>query len=168
MLRDYVTAGGTLIATHLTSVADEHGKMRSNFGLADLFGAKFASSDPIEIPDLYLKLPTGELIPQDPQVVRFTNTGGGEVLAETIDRGHRGNLGPAIVKRSVGKGAVIYIGSGLEAIYAETRMKRIRTYLASYRSRPRPAPHLRGPPFRRLPQLMASAMRYSCWWPTQE
>ncbi len=158
MLRDYVTAGGTLIATHLTSVADEHGKMRSNFGLADLFGAKFASSDPIEIPDLYLKLPTGELIPQDPQVVRFTNTGGGEVLAETIDRGHRGNLGPAIVKRSVGKGAVIYIGSGLEAIYAETRMKRIRTYLASLID-PVLAPHRTYEVEARsgvMPQLMAS------------
>jgi hypothetical protein len=131
MLRDYVTAGGTLIATHLTSIADEHGKMRPNFGLADLFGAKFASVEPVEIPDLYLKLPSGELIPQDPQVMRFTNTGGGTVLAETIDLGHRGNLGPAIVKRTVGKGTVIYIGSGLEAVYAETRMKRLRSYLAS-------------------------------------
>ena len=29
-------------------------------------------SEPVEIPDLYLKLPGGELIPQDPQVLRFT------------------------------------------------------------------------------------------------
>jgi hypothetical protein len=79
MLRDYVTAGGALIATHLTSVADEHGRMRPNFGLADLFGAKFAYIEPVEIPDLYLKLPSGELIPQDPQVLRFTNTGDGAV-----------------------------------------------------------------------------------------
>jgi hypothetical protein len=158
MLSDYVTAGGTLIATHLTSVADEHGKMRSNFGLSDLFGAKFASADPVEIPDLYLKLPGGELIPQDPQVLRFTNTGGGEILAETIDRGHRGNLGPAIVKRNVGNGAVIYIGSGLEAIYAETRMKRLRTYLASLID-PVLAPHRTYDVEARsgvMPQLMAS------------
>ena len=53
------------------------------------------------------------------------------MLAETVDLGHRGNLGPAIVRRTVGKGTVIYIGSGLEAIYAETRMKRLRTYLGS-------------------------------------
>ena len=89
------------------------------------------SAEPIEIPDLYLKLPGGEEIPQDPQVLRFTNTGGGAVLAETIDRGHRANLGPAIVRRDVGKGQVIYIGSGLEAVYAETRMKRLRAYLGS-------------------------------------
>jgi len=49
------------------------------------------------------------------------------VLAETVDRGHRGNLGPAIVKR----GRVLYIGSGLEAIYAETRMRRVREFLGT-------------------------------------
>jgi hypothetical protein len=87
--------------------------------------------EPVEIPDLYLKLPDGELIPQDPQVMRFSNTGDGAVLAETVDLGPRGNLGPAIVRRLVGKGTAIYIGSGLEAIYAETRMKRLRTYLGS-------------------------------------
>jgi hypothetical protein len=125
MLRDYVNAGGTLIATHLTSVADQHGKMRSNYGLADLFGAKFANVEPVEIPDLYLKLPSGELIPQDPQCMRFAASG--KVLAETVDLGHRGNLGPAIVQN----GRVIYIGSGLEAVYNETRMKPVREFLAT-------------------------------------
>jgi hypothetical protein len=124
-LREYVDGGGTLIATHLTSVADEHGKMHANYGLAGLFGAKFANAEPIEIPDLYLKLPSGELVPQDPQCMRFSATG--TVLAETVDLGHRGNLGPAIVQN----GRVIYIGSGLEAIYNETRMKRLREYLAT-------------------------------------
>jgi hypothetical protein len=131
MLRDYVEGGGMLIATHLTSVADEYGKVRPNFGLAGVFGAQFDSSEPVEIPDLYLRLPGGEEIPQDPQVLRFTRTGGGDVLAETIDRGHRANLGPAIVRRPFGKGQVIYIGSGLDAVYAETRMKRLREYLSS-------------------------------------
>ena len=49
--------GGHLIATHLTSVADEYGRVRENFGLADLFGADFLDPEPMEIPDLYLKLP---------------------------------------------------------------------------------------------------------------
>jgi hypothetical protein len=130
MLREYVNNGGILVATHQTSVADEYGRPRQNFGLGDVFGAQFTSIEPVEIPDLYLRLPGGEDIPQDPQAMRFTNTGG-EVLAQTIDRGHRANLGPAIVRRRVGKGQVLYIGSGLDAIYAETRMKRLRTYLGS-------------------------------------
>ena len=127
MLTAYVRDGGRLLATHLTSVADEYGRVRKNYGLAELFGAEFVEPEPVEIPDLYLKLRGGEEIPQDPQVFRF-RANGGEVLAETIDRGHRANLGPAIVRRSVGKGSVIYIGSSLEAVYEETRMKRLRSF----------------------------------------
>ena len=130
MLADYVRNGGKLLATHLTSVADEYGRVRKNFGLAELFGAEFLDAEPVEIPDLYLKLPGGEEIPQDPQVLRFRATGA-EVLAETLDRGHRANLGPAIVRKAAGNGSVIYIGSSLEAVYEETRMKRLRMYLGS-------------------------------------
>ena len=130
MLTDYVHNGGKLLATHLTSVADEFGRIRKNFGLAELFGADFENPEPVEIPDLYLKLPGGELIPQDPQVFRF-RANGAEVVAETLDRGHRANLGPAIVRRTAGKGSVIYIGSSLEAVYEETRMKRLREFLGS-------------------------------------
>jgi hypothetical protein len=130
MLSEYVRGGGKLLATHLTSVANEYGKVRRNFGLTELFGAELLDPEPIEIPDLYLKLPGGEEIPQDPQIVRF-RPAGGEVAADTLDRGHRANLGPAIVRRTVGKGSVIYIGSSLEAVYEETRMKRLRTFLGS-------------------------------------
>ncbi len=128
MLADYVRNGGKLLATHLTSVADEHGRVRRNFGLAEVFGAEFQQPEPVEIPDLYLKLAGGEMIPQDPQILRF-RAHGSEVLAETIDRGRRANLGPAVVRRAYGKGEVIYIGSSLEAIYEETRMQVLRKYL---------------------------------------
>jgi hypothetical protein len=130
MLADYVRKGGKLLATHLTSVANEYGRVRKNFGLAELFGADFVDAEPVEIPGLYLKLAGGEMIPQDPQIVRL-RANGGEVLAETIDRGRRANLGPAILARKVGQGSVIYIGSSLEAVYEETRMKRLRTFLGS-------------------------------------
>ena len=129
MLADYVRHGGHLIATHLTSVADEYGRVRQNFGLAELFGAEFLDAEPVEIPDLYLKLPGGELIPQDPQVMRIHAAAGAQVLGETLDRGRRANLGPAIVRRKAGNGSVIYIASGLEAVYEETRMKPLRTFL---------------------------------------
>lgn len=127
MLREYAAKGGALVVTHLSAVADEYGKMRKGSGLEDLTGAVLADVEPVEIPDLYLKLASGEMIPQDPQVTRFRAADGAEVLAETIDRGHRANLGPAIVR----KGRVIYIGSGLEAIYSEARLADVLRYLSS-------------------------------------
>jgi len=130
MLAAWVRSGGKLLATHLTSVADEYGRVRKDYGLAELFGAEFVDPQPVEIPDLYLKLPTGEEIPQDPQILRF-RARGGRVLAETIDRGHRAVLGPAIVQQDAGGGSVIYIGSSLEAVYEETRMKRLRSFLGA-------------------------------------
>jgi len=130
MLRNYAQSGGTLLATHLTSVADEFGRLRSDFGLADLFGASFVEPAPIEYPDLYLKPADGGLIPQDPQVMRV-RAASGTVRATTWDRGNLRDLGPAVVTNEVGKGRCIYIASGLEAIYQETRMEQVRSYLAS-------------------------------------
>jgi hypothetical protein len=131
MIEQYVSRGGAAIVTHLTSAADEHGRPRKDFGLASLTGASLLAAEPVEIPDLYLKFADGRMIPQDPQVVRFRATGDAEVLAETWDLGHRAAFGPAVLRRKVGRGTVIYIGSSLEAIYAETRMNVVRDYLAS-------------------------------------
>jgi len=132
MLAKYVEDGGMVLATHLTSVADEFGRLHANYGLADLFGSTLKTPEPVEIPDLYLRLlPSRQLIPQDPQVMLFEAMPEAEVLAETYDRGHRRTLGPAIVMRREGKGRAIYIGSGLEAVYAETLNESLRTYFHS-------------------------------------
>jgi hypothetical protein len=121
-LVSYVEAGGTLLATHLTSVTDEYGRPRKNYGLSELFGAKLSSTDPIvQMTDLYLRLiPSGKLIPQDPQLMRFDAAPDAIVLANTYERGYRRVFGPAVVRKNHGKGQAIYIGSGLEAIYDET------------------------------------------------
>jgi hypothetical protein len=118
----YVENGGTLVATHLTSIADEYGRKRGNYGLAKLFGATLNAADPIyQSTDLYLRpVPNGKLTPQDPQVMRFTADPDATVLAETYERGYRKIFGPAVVRKNYGQGNTIYIGSGLEAIYDET------------------------------------------------
>jgi len=132
MLASYVEGGGNLVATHLTSIADEFGRPRHNYGLSELFGASLKSLEPLEIPDLYLRIKSsGNLIPQDPQVMWFEAEPGAEVLAETHDRGHRSTLGPAVIARRQGKGQVIYIGSGLEAVYEETLNESLRAYFHS-------------------------------------
>ena len=128
-LASYVEGGGALLATHLTSIADEFGRPRHNYGLSELFGATLKSAEPLEMPDLYLHaLSSDKLIPQDPQVMLFQAANGTEVIAETQDRGHRRTLGPAVVTRRQGKGQVIYIGSGLEAVYEETLNESLRAY----------------------------------------
>jgi hypothetical protein len=131
-LATYVENGGTLLATHLSSIADEFGRVRKDFGLAGLTRASALAVDPVEMPDLYLHMlhmAGRDEVPQDPQIVRFKAAEGTSVLAETIQRGRPGSLGPAVLARSHGKGQVIYIGSGLEAIYEETRMPSIRAFI---------------------------------------
>jgi hypothetical protein len=131
-LAKYVEDGGTLVATHLTSVADEHGRVRNNYGLTDLLGVSLADPEPFEAPELYLRLASSrDILPQDLQITLFKAAPGATVLAETYDRGHDRILGPAVTVRSQGKGKAIYIGSGLEAVYQETRMEPVRNYLSS-------------------------------------
>ncbi len=130
MLADFVTRGGTLVATSLSGLYDEYGRPQEQRPLHDLLGIAFTGEEPEERPELYLKIPgRDELIPQDPQIIRFQPLGGTSVLATTYDLAHREHLGPAITQRNYGRGRVIYIGSNLEATYDETRMPVLRDLL---------------------------------------
>lgn len=55
-LRDFVAQGGSLVATHETSLYDEWGQPRPNFGLADLFGARLAGPVQGPMQNSYLKI----------------------------------------------------------------------------------------------------------------
>lgn len=55
-LREYVQRGGSLIATHETSLYDEWGVRRKDFGLADLFGVKFKGRIESPMQNSYLQL----------------------------------------------------------------------------------------------------------------
>jgi hypothetical protein len=132
LLRAYVEGGGRLVATHFTSTADEYGRERKDFALADLLGVRLAAGGAFEEPDLYIRMRSGgELVPQDPQVALVQAGDDATVLAETIDRGRRKTVGPAIVSRRAGSGQVLYLASSLEAVYYETRMKAVADLVRS-------------------------------------
>jgi Hypothetical glycosyl hydrolase 6 len=55
-IRDFVARGGGIVATHETSLYDEHGGRRRDFGLADLFGASFDGAIDERMQNSYLRL----------------------------------------------------------------------------------------------------------------
>jgi hypothetical protein len=55
-LVEYVKRGGSIVATHETSLYDEWGKRRQNFGLSELFGANFENALDARMQNSYLHL----------------------------------------------------------------------------------------------------------------
>jgi len=136
MIRQYVADGGNLIATHETSRYDQNGDPRPDFALSDLFGARLLSGDVEEYTNLYLKITRrhpisqgfelGELIPQNFQILMVQAQNPNEVLATTYRMGYQERFDPALIARRYDKGKVVYIPSGLEAVYPATRYEQIR------------------------------------------
>jgi hypothetical protein len=57
-VKDYVNRGGSLLATFSSSLYDEEGRRRSDFGLADLFGVSFDGRVEGPMQNSYLSLDT--------------------------------------------------------------------------------------------------------------
>ena len=57
-IREFVARGGGIVATYETSLYDEWGERRPDFGLADLFGASFDGSLDERMQNSYLRLET--------------------------------------------------------------------------------------------------------------
>ena len=55
-LREFVQRGGSLVATYETSLYDEWGRRRPDFGLADLFGARYAGGPEGPMQNSYLTI----------------------------------------------------------------------------------------------------------------
>jgi len=63
-IRSYVSRGGSVLATFATSLYDETGRQRADFGLADVFGVSYAGAIEGPMQNSYLNLET------DPQTGR--------------------------------------------------------------------------------------------------
>lgn len=55
-LRDFVAEGGSLVAAHQTSLYDEKGAARADFGLADVFGVKMTSPPRAGVRNSYVSI----------------------------------------------------------------------------------------------------------------
>jgi hypothetical protein len=55
-LKKFVTRGGSIVGTHETSLDDETGKRRSDFGLADLFGVSYSGRTVAAVKNSYINL----------------------------------------------------------------------------------------------------------------
>jgi hypothetical protein len=139
LLRDYVSAGGGLVATGATSLYDARGEPHPNFLLADLFGVDFVRRSPYSFTYLQLRRglfaegddgmplahyrPLLEVRPNRQVEVAATLL---EPLIETGDEVYYHNNQPppyrdtglpAIVVAQYGRGRVIYISGEPEANY---------------------------------------------------
>lgn len=56
IIREYVSAGGGIVASYKTSLFDENGKGRADFGLADLFGCSWSGIERDTSADCYQKI----------------------------------------------------------------------------------------------------------------
>lgn len=140
-LGEYVRGGGTLLATMESSLRDEWGIPRENFGLAELFGIDYietrGQSPQILVPQTpTLKRDFDHLVAfvapgvhfalrEDANVeALFTHSSrpihGLSVSKDTYDSGM-----PAIVRRQVGQGTVLYFGPDVGGGYTRDKLPRI-------------------------------------------
>jgi len=130
-LANFVAGGGSIVATHETSLCDERGRPRADFGLADLFGASPAGPTQGPMKNAYLRLhhPHAVLagLEDAPRIIHgvhrlpvtaradfpempvtlipsYPDLPMEEVYPREEDSGH-----PEIYLRETGKGRVVYI-----------------------------------------------------------
>jgi len=98
-LRQYVAAGGGLVAMHRTSLMDGKGAPMANFLLADLFGVDFAGELPetTELPPWFGDLRDGTEYPNS-QKMKFLATARHPIVDELIRTAHSIEVTPEFLR----------------------------------------------------------------------
>jgi len=122
-VRQFVHDGGGLIATHETSLRDEKGRPRSDFGLADVLGVRFQKFLPAAkrrisfAPDAPLAAALAKLPPLEtgvePHVSVAPTTG--QIAAEAARADDTADTTPAAIVNQFGRGRSIYLPGRLDA-----------------------------------------------------
>ncbi len=140
-LRGYVRRGGAIVATHESSLCDEWGKRRANFGLADLFGCDYAGRVDPRVHNSYLSVrgphpltigldDTPRIMagtrqvhvrPHDPRMAAaFTSVPSyPDLPMEKVYTATRTTDVPMVYARTVGKGRVVYFPFDLDRTFWE-------------------------------------------------
>jgi hypothetical protein len=143
-LRTFVERGGSIVATYETSLFDENGKRRADYGLADLFGVSWRETLPGPIPNSYLQIQESDrkhpilrgfedaqlLIAGTYQIRVAPKVGVSDSLLTVIPqypslpmeknywRGKKTNES-AVFARQAGKGRVVYFPWDIDRVYWE-------------------------------------------------
>ena len=149
-IRNFVDQGGTLIATHQTSLLDEWGQERGRFALADVMGVEYqgVTADGEDHPIIYiphddrLTEKLGEILcfyGHDAEVTAASNT---DILCTrstirepkalntfSADTEHDSGQ-PAITSNSFGKGQAIYIAGDVGGAYMNSPYPPLRRLTA--------------------------------------
>jgi hypothetical protein len=91
-IREFAVRGG-VVATYETSLYDEHGERRRDFGLADLFGASFDGDIDARMQNSYLRLETDARTGQRHPILAGLE--GAERIINGVSRVHTRSIGEA-------------------------------------------------------------------------
>lgn len=138
LFRKYVSGGGKLVATNNTSLYDADGLQRQDFGLADVFGARWKGETPTRYnffkwsePKLQFGLdPKAFILCDGPGniVEPTTGIGLGDLHLSFFDRrperwfSHNMHppykrVGPLVIENGYGQGKCIYVAASIAATY---------------------------------------------------
>lgn len=180
-IRRFVHDGGTLFATHETSLRDEWGRKRADFGLGDVLGITYqgpvqegATHGIIYVPrDRDLVRRCGYLACFEAEETRFSirpsaNTGilfskssiqGRQPIDEFDPRANHDSGEPGVTLHQFGKGKAFYIGGNIGQAFARNPYPPLKRWVADLVGRTRPPIEIEAPKVIEMTAVLQNANR---------